>query len=122
MRVTGISSSACAEGSYSCLGTGRPEEARVERHCNANGPGGWRDNGRLRGKRWTPGGGRGGGWFRGGVGVGLLWGLCGAAPALVSLTTVLVYLFAYTPLKPVTPHATLVGAVPGALPPLIGYS
>jgi protoheme IX farnesyltransferase len=56
------------------------------------------------------------------AGVGLLWGLCGPAPALVSLTTVLVYLLLYTPLKPVTPHATLVGAVPGALPPLIGYS
>lgn len=55
-------------------------------------------------------------------GVGILWAVCGAAPALVSLTTVLVYLLAYTPLKPVTPLATLVGAVPGALPPLIGWS
>jgi protoheme IX farnesyltransferase len=40
----------------------------------------------------------------------------------VSLATVLVYLLLYTPLKPVTPQATLIGAVPGALPPLIGYS
>lgn len=56
------------------------------------------------------------------AGVGLLWALCGAVPALVSLTTVLVYLLLYTPLKPVTPLATLVGAVPGALPPLIGWT
>jgi protoheme IX farnesyltransferase len=56
------------------------------------------------------------------TGVSLLWAACGPIPALVSLTTVLVYLFLYTPLKPVTPHATLIGAVPGALPPLIGYT
>ncbi len=55
-------------------------------------------------------------------GVGVLWALCGLAPALVSLATVLIYLLMYTPLKPITPHATLVGAIPGALPPLIGYS
>jgi len=40
----------------------------------------------------------------------------------VSLTTILVYVLIYTPLKPVTPWATVVGAVPGALPPLIGYT
>jgi heme o synthase len=55
-------------------------------------------------------------------GIVLLWALCGLAPAMVSLATVLVYLLLYTPLKPVTPQATLIGAVPGALPPLIGYS
>jgi protoheme IX farnesyltransferase len=32
------------------------------------------------------------------------------------------YLFVYTPLKRVTPLCTLVGAVPGAIPPLIGWS
>jgi protoheme IX farnesyltransferase len=56
------------------------------------------------------------------AGIGILWALCGVVPALVSLTTVLVYLLAYTPLKPVTPLATLVGAIPGALPPLIGWT
>lgn len=56
------------------------------------------------------------------AGVLLLWVLCGPIPALVSLATVLIYLFLYTPLKPVTPLATLIGAVPGALPPLIGWT
>ncbi len=32
------------------------------------------------------------------------------------------YLFIYTPLKRVTPLATLVGAVPGALPPVMGWT
>lgn len=58
----------------------------------------------------------------GSLGVALLWALCGPVPALVSLTTILTYLLFYTPLKPVTPLATLVGAVPGALPPLIGWT
>jgi heme o synthase len=58
----------------------------------------------------------------GAAGVGILWALCGAVPAAVSLATILIYVLLYTPLKPVTPWATLVGAVPGALPPLIGYT
>jgi heme o synthase len=56
------------------------------------------------------------------VGVMVLWLLCGPIPAMVSLATILSYLLLYTPLKPVTPLATLVGAVPGALPPLIGWT
>lgn len=42
--------------------------------------------------------------------------------AAVSAVTILSYLLWYTPLKPVTPLATLVGAFPGALPPLIGWA
>jgi protoheme IX farnesyltransferase len=56
------------------------------------------------------------------AGVALLWSLLGAAPALVSLACIVSYLALYTPLKPVTPLATFVGALPGALPPLIGAS
>jgi protoheme IX farnesyltransferase len=41
--------------------------------------------------------------------------------AAVTAAVVVLYLFAYTPLKPRTPLATLVGAVPGALPPVIGW-
>jgi protoheme IX farnesyltransferase len=51
----------------------------------------------------------------------LRWG-CGALPALVALATWTSYLFLYTPLKRRTPLATLVGAVPGALPPVIGWT
>lgn len=56
------------------------------------------------------------------VGVALLWTLVGLTPALVSLACVVSYLLVYTPLKPLTPWATLTGTIPGALPPLIGWS
>lgn len=39
----------------------------------------------------------------------------------VTAFTSAVYLFAYTPLKRVTPLCTIVGAVPGALPPVTGW-
>ncbi len=55
-------------------------------------------------------------------GVGILWVLCGLIPAMISLITILSYIFLYTPMKPVTSLATIVGAVPGALPPLIGWT
>lgn len=56
------------------------------------------------------------------AGVTLLLSLIGPAPALVSLTTILLYTLVYTPLKPITIWATIVGAIPGALPPLIGWT
>ncbi|MBL0871298.1 MAG: protoheme IX farnesyltransferase, partial [Phycisphaerales bacterium] len=55
------------------------------------------------------------------LGVGSLVLTCGVAAGGVSLATILVYVLLYTPMKPVTPLSTLVGAVPGALPPLIGW-
>src|SRR5205807_6055664 len=39
----------------------------------------------------------------------------------VTAVTVALYLFAYTPLKLRTPLCTIVGAVPGALPPVAGW-
>jgi protoheme IX farnesyltransferase len=39
----------------------------------------------------------------------------------LSVFSVLLYAFAYTPLKRKSPIAVFVGAIPGALPPLIGY-
>jgi protoheme IX farnesyltransferase len=51
----------------------------------------------------------------------LLW-LSGPLCAAVAFTTWASYLFLYTPLKRRTPLATLVGAVPGALPPVIGWA
>lgn len=56
------------------------------------------------------------------VGVALLAAVCGPVPAMLSLTCVLVYVLAYTPLKTRSALATFVGAIPGALPPLIGWS
>ena len=41
---------------------------------------------------------------------------------VVALATLISYLFLYTPLKRSTPMNTIIGAVPGALPVLIGWS
>ena len=40
---------------------------------------------------------------------------------LISMLSVLMYSFVYTPLKRVGPIAVFVGAIPGALPPLLGW-
>lgn len=42
--------------------------------------------------------------------------------SLLAVATLLSYLFVYTPLKRKTPLCTLVGAFPGAMPPLIGWA
>ncbi len=64
-----------------------------------------------------------------GVGVGLtVAGLAFLTLAVNPLTAALAfaswasYVLLYTPLKRITPHCTLVGAVPGALPPVIGWA
>src|SRR5258705_1683642 len=41
---------------------------------------------------------------------------------LLAILTLLTYLFVYTPLKRKTPLCVLVGAFPGAMPPLIGWA
>jgi len=45
-----------------------------------------------------------------------------ALASLLSILTLLGYLFLYTPLKRKTPLCTLIGALPGAAPPLIGWA
>ena len=45
-----------------------------------------------------------------------------ALASLLAALTLLSYLVLYTPLKRLTPLCTLVGAVPGAAPPLIGWT
>jgi protoheme IX farnesyltransferase len=42
-------------------------------------------------------------------------------PAIIAATTLLSYVLIYTPLKRITVWNTVVGAIPGALPPLIGW-
>jgi protoheme IX farnesyltransferase len=46
----------------------------------------------------------------------------GSLTALITAATTATYLFAYTPLKPRTAFCSVVGAVPGALPPLTGWA
>jgi len=55
------------------------------------------------------------------VGVGLIWWGIDWLTAALTAATVGLYILAYTPLKKVTPWATEIGAIPGALPPLIGW-
>jgi len=63
------------------------------------------------------------------IAVGLVLGTLGLAEliwfvnsltALLSLVTLVIYVFIYTPLKRVSEINTLIGAIPGALPPLLG--
>jgi heme o synthase len=42
--------------------------------------------------------------------------------AALSLLTMVIYLTIYTPLKRKTPFATVIGGIPGGLPPLIGWA
>ncbi len=55
------------------------------------------------------------------LGVGCLAVFINAVVAGVTVATVVLYLFAYTPLKLRTALCTVVGAVPGALPPVTGW-
>jgi protoheme IX farnesyltransferase len=66
------------------------------------------------------------GWF-----AGLLATLFGAAwlaittnvlTGVLALGTAACYLFCYTPLKRVSPISTFIGAFPGAMPPLLGWT
>ncbi|PYR60142.1 MAG: protoheme IX farnesyltransferase [Acidobacteria bacterium] len=56
------------------------------------------------------------------AGLGVLATRTNLAAAALALATLVIYLTVYTPMKRRTPLATLVGAVPGALPPLIGWT
>ena len=56
------------------------------------------------------------------LGLTLLAALTNVLAAALALATLVVYLVVYTPMKRRTPAATLVGAIPGALPPLIGWA
>jgi protoheme IX farnesyltransferase len=48
--------------------------------------------------------------------------LCNGLSALLAAATIAIYIFGYTPLKRISTTNTLVGAIPGALPPMIGWA
>ncbi len=55
------------------------------------------------------------------IGLGLLF-LLNPLTALLGFLTLIFYNFFYTFLKKLSPYAAVLGAVPGAMPPIIGYS
>lgn len=54
------------------------------------------------------------------AGVAVLYLFTNPLSGLLSLLSIALYAFAYTPLKRITPFSVFVGAIPGALPTLIG--
>lgn len=57
-----------------------------------------------------------------GAGLAILGAGVNLLSAAVALTTLLIYAVIYTPLKRRSSFATVVGAIPGALPPVIGWA
>ncbi len=47
---------------------------------------------------------------------------CNWLSAVLAAATIAIYIFAYTPLKLISTTNTLIGAIPGALPPMIGWA
>ncbi len=47
---------------------------------------------------------------------------CNALSAVLAAITIAIYIFAYTPLKRASTANTIVGAIPGAIPPMIGWA
>jgi protoheme IX farnesyltransferase len=54
------------------------------------------------------------------VGPAIVWLGSNALAGVLTAVTVVTYVLLYTPMKKVTPWSTEIGAIPGALPPLIG--
>lgn len=57
----------------------------------------------------------------GSLGLYLHYVTCNPLTALLSFVSLVLYGFVYTPLKRVGPIAVFVGAIPGAMPPLLGW-
>ena len=55
-------------------------------------------------------------------GVGYLTMTCNALSATLAALTIVIYIFGYTPLKRASTANTFVGAIPGAIPPMIGWA
>ena len=62
------------------------------------------------------------GWMLSAAGIIHLAVKVGALPAILAAATVAIYVFIYTPMKRLSSLNTLVGAIPGAIPPVIGWT
>lgn len=56
------------------------------------------------------------------AGAAYLWLAVHWLPSVLAMLTLVTYLFCYTPLKQVSSISLIVGAFPGALPPMIGWT
>jgi len=62
------------------------------------------------------------GWGLAGFGMIHLGNMVNASSAYLAAVTIVTYVFIYTPMKRQSSSNTLVGAIPGALPPMIGWA
>jgi heme o synthase len=56
------------------------------------------------------------------IGCAILWAGANLLSAFIALATLLIYAVVYTPSKQLTSFSTVIGAIPGALPPMIGWA
>ncbi|GGZ28222.1 protoheme IX farnesyltransferase [Echinicola pacifica] len=56
------------------------------------------------------------------VGIAVLWLFTNPLTTGLGILSMVLYVFVYTPLKRVGPIAVFVGAIPGAMPPLLGWT
>jgi protoheme IX farnesyltransferase len=56
------------------------------------------------------------------AGVLYLGAACNFLSASLAVITIVLYILAYTPLKRISTSNTLIGAIPGAIPPMIGWA
>lgn len=55
------------------------------------------------------------------LGIVILWTMINTACGILGLMAFFMYVFLYTPLKRITSLAVFVGAIPGSVPPMLGY-
>lgn len=56
------------------------------------------------------------------AGISILWVFTNPLTTALGVLSMILYVFVYTPLKRVGPIAVFVGAIPGAMPPLLGWT